>query len=463
MMRKRIFLLAGAGLFLFSFSPQNFGGPINANINLANTTNFGMLLGGNIAHSGENFGIYPGDTFDPIKDIGIRDIRIHDSKSFDWDVIFPNWNADPNSPASYDFSSSDRILQSMQDHGFVPFMRLGASVGAVTNIARLGTNPPDVNKWCTIANNIIGHYVNGWGNGHHYNLKYVEIWNEPDIGFWKGDQNKFNQLCRQTILTLRRNYPQLKYGVSGISNVVKHRQFADNLLASLADPNGQGGRVPLDFFSWHVYEMGRGVGSFKKFATTAQQLLDKNGYTSTASICTEYNAFLPSPYLKTVNAAVDIESTIIWAEEHGVDGIYFYPLADNWGLFDIKPNANRKANFVKTNMANAYVLFKEFTNNANQRLQLQAPDDRDDIEMIASKSPDNSYIRVLVAYKGTFPQKLTFNISGTNNPMVCDIKELSGNGINELKNQNVLSSRNGKLVLTDNIQPGTVRLYALHL
>ncbi len=114
-------------------------------------------------------------------------------------------------------------------------------------------------------------------------------------------------------------------------------------------------------------------------------------------------------------------------------------------------------------MANAYVLFKEFTNNANQRLQLQAPDNRDDIEMIASKSPDNSYIRVLVAYKGTFPQKLTFNINGTNNAMVCDIKELSGNGVNEMKNQNVLSSRSGRIILTDNIQPNTIRLYALHL
>ena len=28
--------------------------------------------------------------------------------------------------------------------------------------------------------NVIKHYNSGWANGYHYNIKYWEIWNEPD-------------------------------------------------------------------------------------------------------------------------------------------------------------------------------------------------------------------------------------------------------------------------------------------
>ena len=467
-MFRKIFLMVITITAISHFTCCSQNSTYNANIDLSSTTQFGMALGGNIAHSGENFGVYPGSTFDPIKKIGIKTLRIHDSKSFDWDVIFPNWNADPNSPDSYDFKSSDRILQSMFDNGFQPFIRLGASVGAVTNLARMGTNPPDVNKWCTIANNIIGHYVNGWGNGHRYALKYVEIWNEPDIGFWKGDQTKFNQLSRQIILLLKKNYPQLKVGLCGISNVIKHKAFADNLLAYLSDPNGNGSsgdRVPIDFFSWHVYEQGRGLSGFKPSALAVNRLLAKYGYSSTKSICTEYNAFLPSPYLKSVNAAVDVVSTLIWAEKNGIDGIYFYPIADNWGLFDIKRNASKQLNFVKTNIANSYVLYYELTDGMTSRVKIPDGPDDDNLEVIAARSSDNKTIKILAACSGWFGKKLNLVLSNNSNAsnVVCEVKELSGNGLSTLNDQNVISVRSNQIILNDNIKAPTCRLYTIHL
>ncbi|MBI4578450.1 MAG: hypothetical protein HY718_02035 [Planctomycetes bacterium] len=40
----------------------------------------------------------------------------------------------------------------------------------------------DFAKWAKICVNIIRHYNEGWADGFHYNIRYWEIWNEPNVG-----------------------------------------------------------------------------------------------------------------------------------------------------------------------------------------------------------------------------------------------------------------------------------------
>jgi xylan 1,4-beta-xylosidase len=42
--------------------------------------------------------------------------------------------------------------------------------------------------------NIIRHLTQGWGNGYYLPVKYIELWNEPDLQakvFWKGSREEF--------------------------------------------------------------------------------------------------------------------------------------------------------------------------------------------------------------------------------------------------------------------------------
>ena len=41
--------------------------------------------------------------------------------------------------------------------------------------------PKDPEKWARICEHIIRHYTEGWADGYHYNIRYWEIWNEPEV------------------------------------------------------------------------------------------------------------------------------------------------------------------------------------------------------------------------------------------------------------------------------------------
>ncbi|MBQ8311369.1 MAG: hypothetical protein IJX80_10205 [Clostridia bacterium] len=102
-------------------------------------------------------------------------------------VLFPNFDADENDPASYDFDCTDDNVQVCLDAGSETCFRLGESIEH--QVKKHGTIPPkDFYKWARICEHVIRHYNEGWANGLHLNIQYWEIWNEPDLGrnLWDG-------------------------------------------------------------------------------------------------------------------------------------------------------------------------------------------------------------------------------------------------------------------------------------
>ena len=94
-------------------------------------------------------------------------------------AVFPDFDRDENDPASYDFVLTDEYLRTMTYAGCEPFYRLGSKIEHWQK--KYGTLPPkDFAKWARICEHIIRHYTEGWANGFRYNIRYWEIWNEPD-------------------------------------------------------------------------------------------------------------------------------------------------------------------------------------------------------------------------------------------------------------------------------------------
>ncbi len=206
-------------------------------------------------------------------------------------AIFPDFDADVNDPASYDFILTDEYTKTILDAGTKVFYRLGNKIEHWKK--KYGTLPPkDFQKWAEICEHIIMHYNEGWADGHHWNIEYWEIWNEPDLDpddspnkrTWGGTAAQFYELYRITATHLKTRFPHLKIGGPALAHDVY--DWMDGFLAAMTDPS-LGPKVPMDFFSWHIYLLD--PEKMVERTRIVREKLDRAGYTKTESICNEWN------------------------------------------------------------------------------------------------------------------------------------------------------------------------------
>jgi len=271
-----------------------------------------------------------------LADVGISEIRTHDFMGpCDWYTIFPDWSADPELEASYHFQSSDEKISRIVQGGFAPYFRLGVSWNtfpANTDAWRVPPGFPhfDPAKWASICKHMVMHYNAGWANGFHYSIRYWEIWNEPDYSrFWKGTAEQYWTLYEQTARALKAYDPSLKVGGCGLANLA-NKPYYTKFIKFCSCRN-----VPLDFYSWHIYNQSR--REYLVWASRTRETLDQNGFKATESHCTEWNVLCGKPEdPKHVNliGVTHVAGTLIAMRDNGVSRAYFYPLTSTWGLFD---------------------------------------------------------------------------------------------------------------------------------
>lgn len=76
-----------------------------------------------------------------------------------------------------------------------------------------------------------------------------EVWNEPDLGYWKGTPAEFLRLYEETALAIRAADPQARIGGAGLNAWQGGDSDLNMQLIRLAG----GRKVPLDFVSWHWF------------------------------------------------------------------------------------------------------------------------------------------------------------------------------------------------------------------
>ena len=233
--------------------------------------------------------------FEDYKAARIPYARNHDSAvcgiyggpySHDITCIFPNFDADPYSPDSYDFACTDEAILVALDAGTQTFFRLGQTIEH--QIKKHGTIPPrDFKKWAIICEHIIRHYTEGWADGFRHDMQYWEIWNEPDLDkdeslnkrCWGGTKAQFFDLYEITAKHLKGCFPHLKIGGPALA----HREsWAEEFLCEMQKRN-----VPMDFFSWHIYCVE--PAKMLQKAQNIKDLLVKYGYGQAETILNEWN------------------------------------------------------------------------------------------------------------------------------------------------------------------------------
>ncbi len=228
-------------------------------------------------------------------DAGIPYVRNHDASfcatyggehTVDVHAIFPNFDADENDPASYDFPCTDEYLRVIAESGAKTFYRLGSKIEH--GVKKYGTNvPKDFHKWARICEHIIRHYIEGWADGFHYDIEYWEIWNEPECTSadggklnWQGTFDEFVDMFLTALEHLKKCFPHLKIG--GPAFVGYNEALVSKLLTAVAERG-----LELDFCSWHKYT--ENPDKMVRDCYRFRELFDKHGFEKTESILDEWN------------------------------------------------------------------------------------------------------------------------------------------------------------------------------
>ncbi len=249
--------------------------------------------------------------------------------SHDITCIFPDFSADENDPASYDFACTDEAILVALDAGTKTFFRLGQTIEH--QIKKHGTLPPaDFKKWAVICEHIIRHYTEGWANGFTHDMPYWEIWNEPDLDrddstnkrCWGGTKAQFFDFYEIAAKHLKARFPNLKIGGPALAG---KKQWAEDFLSEMKKRG-----APLDFFSWHIYTTS--PLDITDRAEQIRELLDSAGFTEAESILNEWNyncgwgeRFVES--LKTIHGvkgAAFTMAAISAAEPSSIDMLMYY-------------------------------------------------------------------------------------------------------------------------------------------
>ena len=340
------------------------------------------------------------------KAAGIPFARNHDAAFYsgyggehtvDVAFIFPDFSRDPEDETAYDFAMTDKYVADTFLAGTETFYRLGAKIEH--GVKKYNIHPPaDFNKWARICEHIIRHYNEGWADGFRYDLKYWEIWNEPDLDAepgrtnfrcWSGTPEQFYELYDVTAKHLKACFPGIKVG--GPALACRVDEWLDNFISHVKEHNS-----PLDFCSWHIYSTD--VHKVVERHQIVRSKLDAAGFTGTESILNEYNYVKgwSDEFVYSIEQIISIKGAAFTAgamcacQNAGLDMLMYYdarPCPFN-GMFD----------FYTLRPLKGYYPFPAFNELYKLGTHCAAASDDDDIFITAASDGKDQRAVMIVYY-----------------------------------------------------------------
>ena len=285
-------------------------------------------------------------------------VRLHDTAYpygaghyVDVDNIFPDPGADPDDPASYDFTLTDLYIRPLFEAGIGIMYRLGCSIEHAPKKYRVFP-PADPEKWASVCEHVVRHYCRGWADGFRDAVRYWEIWNEPD-GLdphiepygppnWRGTAAEYYRLYSMTANRIKAACPDVLVGGYSSCYILGRFEngrwtegdtsFFTGFLEYLRDPATA---APLDFFTWHGYLGNRGIEKIGREFAFVDETLNAYGFTDTLRIDAEWNCcvcdtqtpdFRTQYYINMRNekGASHMAAALFEMQRRGVDMAMFY-------------------------------------------------------------------------------------------------------------------------------------------
>ncbi len=169
----------------------------------------------------------------------------------------------------YDWKIVDRIFDTFHEEGITPLVEVGFMPEALSvspepyrhtfprgDIFTGWAYPPkDYGKWEELVYQFATHLRNRYGDREVKNWLW-EVWNEPDIPYWKGTQEEFFKLYDHAAQGVLRALPEAKVGgpdttgAGGAKAAEYLRAFLEHCARGTNAATGKQG-APLSFISFH--------------------------------------------------------------------------------------------------------------------------------------------------------------------------------------------------------------------
>ncbi|HHX44505.1 MAG TPA: beta-xylosidase [Chloroflexi bacterium] len=174
----------------------------------------------------------------------------------------------------YSWDIIDRILDTIVACGCIPFVELGFMPRALTSApagtayegARAegwGYPPRDYSRWLDLVRALAAHCVERHGL-REVSRWYWELWNEPDIFYWRGTVEEYCRLYDYTVAGLLAAIPQATVGGPGTTSPGRPeagaflRTFLEHCTRGVNAVTGARG-TRLDYVSFHTKGGGYGT------------------------------------------------------------------------------------------------------------------------------------------------------------------------------------------------------------
>jgi xylan 1,4-beta-xylosidase len=169
----------------------------------------------------------------------------------------------------YDWTIVDRIFDTYRERKVKPYVQIGFmprelsvkpepyqhqwTPGAKYDAIFTGWAypPKDYGQWAELVHQWVRHCLEKYGR-REVESWYWEVWNEPNIGYWRGTPEEFHKLHDHAIHAVRRALPTAKVGgpdSAGGGRFLK--DFLEHCLRGTNHATGEKG-TPLDFLSFHA-------------------------------------------------------------------------------------------------------------------------------------------------------------------------------------------------------------------
>ncbi|QHW00054.1 GH39 family glycosyl hydrolase [Spirosoma endbachense] len=184
------------------------------------------------------------------------------------------YTEDANGKPVYNWTIVDKIFDTFIERGMKPIAQIGFMPQALStkpepyrhhwkpgdnyNDIYLGWAypPKDYAKWSELVYQWVKHSVAKYGQ-KEVESWYWELWNEPNISYWKGTTEEYIKLYDYTADAVKRALPTAKMGgpeVTGPGNEKSHtffKAFMDHIVNGKNYVTGKVG-TPIDFITFHA-------------------------------------------------------------------------------------------------------------------------------------------------------------------------------------------------------------------
>jgi xylan 1,4-beta-xylosidase len=184
------------------------------------------------------------------------------------------YTEDASGKAVYDWTIVDRIFDTYMERKMKPLVQIGFMPEALSTHPepyrhnwKPGDNyndiytgwaypPKDYGKWAELVYQWVRHCIEKYGRPEVETWLW-EVWNEPNIGYWKGTPEEYHKLYDYSVDAVRRALPTARVGgpdstgPRGQQAATFLRNFLEHVIRGKNYATGAVG-APLDFVSFHA-------------------------------------------------------------------------------------------------------------------------------------------------------------------------------------------------------------------